>query len=265
MIKFLRTCKAEIIKQNQSYFKGVAVYITTFVWPVINCLIAYFIYSSFDLIKLQKYGINSFNELLVFVFTGFLSYNSFWLMIQGALYIQRERENGTIEITFLSPSSRFAIVYGRSMGCLTQNFWMFICFFLIIYFVGKNDVGLLNIVNGFIILFISSVIWGGFINSVFLVSRDVDFWLTLCDSPMNLFSGTKFPIASLPQILQCISYVFPLTYCLIIIRKIFSNNIFDIIDLLPLVLCLTVVVFITGVILYIAEKINRKTGNLQLY
>lgn len=265
MRNWFRICWGETVKQKQNYFNSPMTYVTSLVWPLLNCIMAYYTYSAFDISRLVKYGISSKKELLIFIFTGLLVYNSFWLMIQSALYIQNERENGTIEIVFLTPCSRLALVYGRALGSIIQNIWMFICFCAVLLLVGSNSIHLIDLLLGYVILLVSAVVWGGFINSIFLVSRDVDFWFNLCDCPMDLLSGTKIPIAAFPSWLGWASFVFPLTYCLIAIRDIFSSHRVQYMNLLYLGICLVVVIIITKVILCLAEKLNRKTGDLQLY
>lgn len=267
MLNFIRACKGEIIKQNQNYYNTWQTYISLLLWPLLNCFVTYFMYKSFDISALSMYGIESFKRLLIFIYTGLLGYNCFWAMVQSALFMRDERENGTIEIVFMTSANRLAIVYGRALGGIIQNVWMFLLFTLLIVFT-NSEVNVRTIVMipiGFIVLIISAVLWGGFINSIFLISRDVDFWFNICDSPMELLSGVKIPVAAFPVFIKAFSVIFPLTHCLMIVRNIFMGEEVDVLNLILLLIVLCILVFVTVVILHVAEKHNRKTGSLQLY
>ncbi len=267
MLRFIRVCKGEMIKQGQNYYNTWQTYISLVLWPIINSIVTYFIYNTFDLSNLEKYGIDSANSLLIFIFTGTLGYNCFWAMVQSALFMQNERENGTMEIILLSPANRLAMVYGRALGGIIQNIWMFIFFVCVIFILNGtlNLVQIMLLVIAFIILVISAVIWGGLVNAIFLISRDTSFWFDIFDSPMELFSGVKVPIAAFPLICRIVSYIYPLTYCLIIIRSIIINQKVEIGNVIALIGILILVILITILILAFAEYRNRKTGNLQMY
>ena len=65
-----------------------------------------------------------------------MSYTCFWSMVQNAWSMaNQERKGGTLEITFLSPANRLAMMYGRALGALIQEVWMFCCFsvFILVY------------------------------------------------------------------------------------------------------------------------------------
>lgn len=173
----LQVCKGEILKQNQNYYNSWQNYISLGIWPILNSIGTYFMYKSFNLSFLEKYGIDTDSKLIIFIFTGLLGYNCFWSMVQSALFMQNERENGTLEVVFLAPANRMAIVYGRALGGIIQNVWMFSVFSLLIIVVikGISLEALICIPIGSFLLLTAAVIWGGFINAIFLVSRDVEF------------------------------------------------------------------------------------------
>lgn len=58
----------------------------------------------------------------------------------------------------------------------------------------------------FIILFFSAILWEGFINSIFLISRYVDFWFTLWDSPKEFLSGVKIPADAFPFVFKLLGF-----------------------------------------------------------
>jgi len=269
MIDFIRVFLAEMEKQKKNYYNSATARISSFLWPLIICASTYYSYAVFNINSLGKYGINSQNDLLLFLLLGLWGYNCFWIMVMNARQILKERENGTLEISFLSPASRMALVYGRAGGGRAQNFSMFIIVAALSILLGKHTQnGIIETLSkafiNYIILTFSSIVWGGFINAAYMVSRDVGFWFIVCDAPMNLLSGTNIPIVALPLTLQIMAYLFPLTHCLIIMRSVNAMK-FSSRSVILWIASTLAFVMITKIILMIAERYNRETGNLQLY
>lgn len=262
-------CKAEILKQVRNYQGSYLHLISLVLWPIIILFTTYFTYMTFDLSQLNEYGIFTNSELLSFLIVGSLGYSCFWSMLESSIYLGKERENGTLEVVFMTPANKLFYLYGRSLGGIFQNIVLFILFSFIIVIINGN-ISVMSIVLipvALLILIISSTIWGGFISSFFLLSRDIDILFTICDEPMNFFSGVRMPIQAFPQVLRIISSIFPLTYCLIILRSLFLNNtdMISLTDVFWFVFSLIILFLLTLVILKFAVKRNRETGNLQLY
>ena len=124
-MNFVRVCLGEMKKQHRNYFNSYSTYISLIVWPLLTVITTFYTYSNFSVRLLNKINIYTMRDLWVFLITGFMGYNLFWVMVQSALFMQKERENGTLETIFLSPAPRMAIVYGRSMGSIFQSLWFY--------------------------------------------------------------------------------------------------------------------------------------------
>lgn len=264
---FINVCLGEMKKQRINYFSSWSTYISLLIWPILTVTTTFYSYKSFDILYLNKMGISSISDLAIFLLTGFLCYNCFWVMVQNAFFMRNERENGTLETIFLSPAPRLSIVYGRAMGALFQSTWILILYTFFVLMIEKKQLCNIVIVLPlvYIIVIFSAIIWGGFINSIFIVSRDVDFWFLLCDEPMKLLSGVTLPVGIMPFLLKIISAIFPLTYSLNIIRHLLIGENFSYYILEKYVFMNSMIIAVTSIILFQAEKNNRKTGNLQLY
>ena len=130
MKKIFLVIKAEIKKQQKHDYHSAFVYLSLLIWPILGFLEVYYTYKPFSLTGYM--GISDSKELLAFLGTGFMSYTCFWSMVQNAWSMaNQERKGGTLEITFLSPANRLAMMYGRALGALIQEVWML---FLRIYF-----------------------------------------------------------------------------------------------------------------------------------
>ena len=156
-----------------------------------------------------------------------------------------------------------------AFGALIQEVWMFCCFCVFILFYTKaiqfNNILILPFV--FLLLLLSSTIWGGMLNSIFMFSRDASIIMDIFDTPMTLFSGSRIPRNCFPFWAKMISLVFPLTYCINIIR--FVLNIGGegkqwILNIVGLLVCMCIMVAVTVVLTYQVERHNRETGELQL-
>ena len=194
MKRSLLVIKAEIVKQQQHDYHSWFVYLSLLVWPILGFFEVYYTYKPFEFTEYM--GITNHKELLAFLGTGFMSYTCFWSMVQNAWSMaNQERRGGTLEVTFLSPANRMAMIYGRALGALVQETWMFCCFCIFILFYTKAihvyNLFLLPLV--FVLLIISSTIWGGMMNAIFMFSRDASIIMNLFDTPMVLFSGARIP------------------------------------------------------------------------
>ena len=183
MRKSLLVMKAEIKKQQQNDYHSYFVYFSLLVWPILGFWEIYYTYRPFE-----AQG----RELLAFLGTGFMAYTCFWSMVQNAWSMSnQERKNGTLEIAFLTPANRFslrlAMVYGKALGALLQEVWMFCCFCIFVLFYTKtlrwDNLALLPLF--LMLLLAASTVWGGMLNAVFLFSRDASILMDLFDAPMT--------------------------------------------------------------------------------
>lgn len=268
MKKVFLVMKAEILKQQRHDYHSAFVYFSLLIWPVLGFLEVYYTYKPFELTGYM--GISDSKELLAFLGTGFMAYTCFWSMVQNAWSMAgQERMGGTLEITFLSPANRLAMCYGRALGALIQEVWMFCCFcvFILIYTEALNLDNLIMMPLIFLILVVSSTIWGGMLNTIFMFSRDASIIMDIFDTPMTLFSGSRIPVGCFPQWAKMISLIFPLTYCMNIIRFVLGVETGEgwIGNLMRLVVCLGIMIAVTMVLIRRVERHNRETGELQFY
>lgn len=266
----LLVLKAEIIKQHHNSFHSYFIYFSLLIWPILGFFTVYFTYKPFSLEESTVLDISNSRDLMIFLSTGYMAYTCFWSMIQNAWQLGwLERQSGTLEIAFLSPANRLMMLYGKALGALLQDTWMFLCFCLFILFYGGalNFMSLFQIPLIFLILIVSSTIWGGMMNAFFLFSRDATVLMNIFDDPMVLFSGVRVPTNNFPYWAKMISFIFPLTYCLNIIRAIFSQegSYIWLSDLAKLVVCLAIMIVITVLAVKKAEKINKNSGEFGLF
>lgn len=271
MRNILFVIKGEIIKQHHNSFNSYFTYFSLFIWPILGFLTIFYSYKPFKLGQnCIESGIYNEKSLLIFLLTGLMAYSCFSSMVQSSWQLGwLERQSGTLEISFLSPANRLAMVYGKALGAFLQDVWMFAVFCIVmLFFLGGltlRNILLMPLI--FILLIVASTIWGGMMNTVFLFSRDASIVMNIIDDPMVLFSGVRIPISTFPLWAKLISSIFPLTYCINIVRNIFtkSSSVNLLNNFISLFICLTIMISITLILLRIAERNCRKTGSLNLY
>lgn len=131
---------AEIVKQQRHDYHSPYVYFSLLIWPILGFLEIYFTYKPFAVNGYM--GISDAKELLAFLGTGSMAYTCFWSMVQNAWTMaNQERRGGTLEVVFLTPANRLAIYYGKALGALLQEVWMFTCFCVfILFYTGALDI-----------------------------------------------------------------------------------------------------------------------------
>jgi len=264
-----RIIQAEIMKQHRNTFHSRYMYFALLIWPIVIFINAYYDFKPFNLSDSMSEYFTSIESMVTFLITGFLAYNSFGALVQSAWLMSFERRNGTLEMVFLSPANRMAIIYGRALGALFQNIWMFLIFavFVTVYVNGIPLVNLLYLPLVFLILILSAMIWGGLMNVIFMFSRDAGILFNVFDEPMALFSGVRVPAAVFPLWAKVISVIFPLTHTLVIVRSLLIRG--SLIGSLPsigyLIAVSIIMIALTRFMLHKAEKHGRETGNFSFY
>lgn len=254
-------------KYHKNNFYSWMTYFTLLLWPILILYNTFYTYYSFDINFLVQYGINNRGKLMIFLVTGAMGLNFFFSMVQSAWQMSYERQNGTLEVIFMTPANKLWLLYSRALGALLEEMWIFsfLSVFIILFYNGLSVKIVVIFLISFFVLLVSSVVWGGFMNAIFLFSRDATFLFNLLDSPMDLFSGTRIPTQAFPLWGQVISSIFPLTYCLHIIRTLFRLEKFEIEELFKLGIVLTVIIMLTILIEWLANINMRRNGNCNFY
>lgn len=262
---------AEIKKEHRNSFHSNLIYFSLLIWPVIMFVTAYYSFTPFELGSASPLArFIDPSQLPLFLLTGYLGYIFFWCLVQSAWQMSFERQSGTMEMIFISPVNRLTFIYGRSLASLLEGIWLFFCFvFLAMVLIGGIHTSTWwNIPLSFLVLLMSAVVWGGFLSVLFLFSRDSSFLYTILDEPMLIFAGVRIPPLAFPLWAKIISFCFPLTYALRIVRSLLMDGatIGTLLnDLLLLALVVIVLVGASALLLKKAERHMKKTGNMVLY
>src|ERR1019366_4275939 len=148
------------------------------------------------------------------------------VMMLTAFAVVREREIGTLEQIMVTPIRRWEFILGKTIpffmvGCvdatliaLVGTFWFGVPF--------RGNVGVL--VVGLVAFILAALGLGLFLSTVSKNQQQAmisSFFFTM---PMITLSGFGTPIASMPPLLQKLSYANPLLHIMVILRSVYLKG-----------------------------------------
>lgn len=161
-------------------------------------------------------------DLAGFIFLGGimsgLIATTFWGM---AMSIRNEMDVGTLEPSWLTPTGRGTLVFGRAIGSLL----FFAAGQAVILTVGVLLFGLRFRTEIFLavpamllaVVAMVGVAYG--LAAIVLLIKEANFFVDTTNFLFATASGVAFPITLLPGVLQPIAYAFPTTYAMDILRQ----------------------------------------------
>jgi len=269
MRAFLKTVKAEMRKQHKNYFHSRTIYVSLAFWPLLSFITAYYGFQNFDLSMSAVPYLNPEN-IVAFLMLGFIAMSFFRSLVQSAWGFSFERKAGTLELIYLSPASRPAVLLGNAIASFFESVVVLGLFGLLVlvYYGDTMQALLLPAIVVMIITIIMAVAWGMFLNALFLFSRDTRILFTILEEPMEVFAGVRTPVYLFPTWARVISFIFPLTYAVDAIRRVFlaGAGFGDIIWFIYVGIGIIVGLYIfTVVAVQVAENRSRETGNFVLF
>jgi len=181
------------------------------------------------------------------------------LMMMTAMAIVREREIGTMEQLLVSPIRPAELILGKTLPFALIGFFdvVLITTVAVLWFAVPIQ-GSLTLLFGTTSLFLLPVLGIGlYISTISKTQQQALMSTFFFFQPAMLLSGFAFPIASMPEAIQYLTYLNPLRYFLVIIRGIFlKGNGVDI--LWPQMLALLVLG--TGVLTASALRFQKRLG-----
>ena len=218
--------------------------------------------------QLEAYGGNYFSFVLIgLAFTGFLglSLSSF------AASIREGQVMGTLEIMLLSPTRLSAILISSSLWGYLLTIVRVVLYLVVGAFVFGADLGQANIGAALLIMLLSIASFTGIgvlSAALVLIVKKGDPVALILNGASSLLAGVFYPVAVLPDWLEPVSKVLPLTYALDSMRlamlrgqSIYELR-YDILVLLAFTLVLTPLSFL---VFRRALKRAKKEGSLIQY
>ncbi|MEV0147224.1 MULTISPECIES: ABC transporter permease [unclassified Nonomuraea] len=269
----VKVFRAEALKQHRQIFGSKLVMFSMLIWPLLTLAQTYYTLHPLAATPgiASRWPVAADPErLLAFLATGTLGFTFFFSLVQSAWHFSMERQTGTLELLFLSPADRLAVVVANGFGALVQNVWLFACFsaamFTLLDVVNVAHPGMYAVV--FLAMLVPAVAWGAFLNSLLIFSRDAAFLYTLLDDPMWFAGGVRLPTFALPGWLRAAGSVLPLTGSLVVVRGALldGQSVRDLAGPLAWLAGLSGLLLLAAVAaLRVGEARAQRTGQLRLF
>lgn len=268
MKEFLKVVKAECKKQHLNYFHSKIIYVSLFIWPILSFISSYYSFKPFKINSTIPYLTEK--NIIIYLLLGYMTMSLFRSLVQSAWNFSFERISGTLELIYLSPASRQAVILGNAISSLFESVVVMVFFslFLMLFKREVLNINYLALIIALLITLVMAVLWGMLLNSLFLFSRDSGFLFTILEEPMEIFSGVKVPVVVFPLWAKIISVVFPLTYAIEAVRNAILNGndreyLWKFVIIGLVIIAIEYIASVT--IIKIVEKHSRKTGNFTYF
>ena len=206
-------------------------------------------------------------DLLTFTFTGVLAQTMFQSAASGVVSLIEDRENDFSQEIFVSPISRYVIIFGKILGESTLALFQAIGIVIIGLLIGA-EMSVSQLVSVIPVLGLACLFGAAFgvlVLSNLSSQRAANQIFPFILFPQFFLAGIFSPINNLPWYLDILSKIAPLTYIVDLIRNVYysASNQLSYVTVYPLWLDLTVVtgmflVFIViGTWLFVRNEKNK--------
>src|SRR3954471_18175670 len=162
------------------------------------------------------------DDLAGFIFLGGvisgLVATAFWAM---GMSFRNEMETGTLEPTWVTPTSRSTLVIGRAMGGLVWFLFSQVALFAIgiVFFGLRLRWEMVYAMPALVLATIALVGIAHLLAGIVLTIRDANLFIDCTNFLFATASGAAFPVTLLPGVLQPLAFLLPTTYAMDILRQ----------------------------------------------
>jgi ABC-2 type transport system permease protein len=208
-------------------------------------------------------------DLVAFITIGnsimMLSWNTIFSVIN---ITSIDKWSGTLPILLATPAPRLPLFVGRAMIHVLDGMLSVAISFVFANFLFGVNFGNANMLALLVVVFLTAFTMAGFgllIGGLAFYYREPLVFANIFTFILLIFCGVNFPVQSLPQPLQAIAYIFPLTYGIDAGRKaIIGESLGAIAPLLVQMLIVGFISILLGYIFFCSfEHLARKTGRIE--
>lgn len=217
----------------------------------------------------EMYRYSTYDNFISYVVLGAGLWN-LWSCIafSSAGDIHRERYSNTLSIIFSTPTDFRLILLGKVFGntlLSLGSFFLSIFFAMAIY---RNPIYVRSwtlLVVAFSLTILAFVIISIFIAYLLTLSRKTTIYMNCLEIPFAIVFGFVFPIEVLPRGVQLISYLFPPTWAVRLLRMSVIETTYGFWgNFVPLVISMIAFLFLTGWLYRIIFKQTKIMGTLEM-
>ena len=179
-----------------------------------------------------------------------------------------DKWDGTLPLVLATPAHRLPLFVGRAMIHVLDGMLSVAVSFVYAVFLFGVNFGNTDIFALIVVVFLTAFTMTGFgllIGGFSFYFRNPLVFANIFTFILLIFCGVNFPVQNLPQSLQFVSYIFPLTYGVDAGRKVIAGA--TLTDIVPLLGQMLIVGFISIMLGYVFfrsfEHVSRKTGRIE--
>lgn len=180
----------------------------------------------------------------------------------------QDKWGGTLPLLLATPAPRLPVFVGRAMIHVFDGMLSVAISFAFAAFLFGVNLGSTNVLTLVAVVFLTSFTMSGFgllIGGFSFHFRNPMVFANIFTFILLIFCGVNFPVSALPQLLQPVSYIFPLTYGIAAGRQAITGaTLIDVSLLLGQMLIVGFIAIILGYAFFrLFENMARKTGRLE--
>jgi len=194
-----------------------------------------------------------------------LSWNTVFSVVN---ITSHDKWDGTLPLLLATPAHRLPVFVGRAMIHVLDGMLSVAIAFVFAVFLFSVNFGNTDFLALLVVVFLTAFTMSGFgllIGGFSFHFRNPLVFANIFTFILLIFCGVNFPVQALPQPLQVVSYIFPLTYGVDAGRRAITGA--TLMDIAPLLGQMLTVGFISILLGYVFfrwfEHIARKTGQLE--
>lgn len=212
---------------------------------------------------------NAPTDLIAYIAIGnalqMLSWNTVFSVINVTSH---DKWDGTLPLILATPAHRLPLFVGRAVMHVFDGMLSVAISFVYAAFLFGVNFGNTDILALIVVVFLTAFTMSGFgllIGGFSFYFRNPLVFANIFTFILLIFCGVNFPVQDLPQPLQVVSYIFPLTYGIDAGRKAILGA--TLTDITPLLCQMLLVGFISIMLGYVFfrsfEHMARKTGRIE--
>lgn len=217
--------------------------------------------------------LTGYEDYIGFVILGY-SFNGFLVatVFRGGEALYDEQRYGTLELVLITNASRFAFMLGKASAAMVNALIdmviiisMGLMLFGIRFYIGVN---LVIALSGFMLTIMALIGYSFFLAGIGMILKEPHAISVMMVPVLIFLSGFMFPVEALPFPIRLISYTFPLTYGLKIVRGSLLGGLGMAAlwyDLLILIACIMVYTPLGYLTFKLLEKRAKNVGTLHKF
>jgi ABC-2 type transport system permease protein len=179
-----------------------------------------------------------------------------------------DKWDGTLPLVLATPAHRMPLFIGRAMIHVVDGLISVAISFAFAAFIFGVNFGQADVLALTFTVFLTAFTMAGFgllIGGLSFFFRNPMVFANIFTFVLLIFCGVNFPVQSLPNVIQPVSYLFPLTYGITAARSAISGgNLIQIAPTLALQLVVGLAAMVVGFLFFRSfENSARKTGKME--